>query len=327
MRCSTRARWRRRLEILSPAPSGGDADSWRARHAARRRWCQIARGRAVRADADANARSPVAACGLNFRCRDGSRRRDWVRGRRRSSAPSRSRQRFWIVPSWSRGRRIPARAVLRLDPASRSAPARTRPRAVPAWLRRTSARGDARARLRLRLGHPRSRPRSSAPRVVASTSIRRLARARTTRAPTASTSRLPRPTALPEGRTFDVVVANILTNPLIVPRARDRDARARPAPCAHGILEGAGGRRRRRVCTVVYTRAGRERRLGAADRAPRPLASRPGHAPPPPDDGRRTFPLPRLQDDLPRDRASSFELRDGQVRCGHCRTVFNGARS
>ena len=197
--------------------------------------------------------------------------------------------------------------------------------ALPRWLARELRAGSVGARLRLRLGHSRDRrgearrePRRRRRRRSAG---RRGARARTPR-PTASPPRSCLPDGLARRTAFDVVVANILANPLrLLAPALAARVRAGGRIVLSGMLADAGGRRGRGLCAVVYHRRlevgrGRLGRVGrhatsdrrpaepfsaVAVRTPASIGTRDGR--------RKIYPLPWLPHGLPRDAAAARDAR------------------
>ena len=149
---------------------------------------------------------------------------------------------------------------------------------------------------------------------------------------TASTRRSSRADALSASDAFDIVVANILANPLIVARA---GARARVCDAAGASCCRASSMRRRtpssrrtrggltsRVCerddgwvALAGTRAGSARLTEA--RASHRASLDPAMA------EEKYTRCPGCATVF-RVTPAQLALRAGQVRCGHCRTVFDG---
>ena len=241
---------------------------------------------------------------------------------------------LWIVPSW-----CDAAGARRDQPRARSR-ARVRHRlasddaAVPrSGCARRAARRRARARLRLRLGHPRDRaPRSSARGDVVGTDIdpqaidasranarRERRRGRRSRCPMRSTR-----------RTCDVVVANILANPLIVlaPALAAR-TRAGGRIALSGILDDQADDVVGGVRALVYTRRlAHGRRLGRCSRAcgtrsrPAPGVGTATDTPIMADE--QYTRCPGCATDLPRDAASSSRCATARCAAGIAATVFDG---
>ena len=143
---------------------------------------------------------------------------DWVRLTQSQFDPVAITPDFWIVPSWHEPPAA-ARRVIRLDPGLAFGTG-THPttRMCLRWIARRPARAaplDARARLRLRLGHPGDRRRAaSAPRPsTPSTSTQRPS---SRRAPMRGQRRRDERAACPTPRRgeYALVLANILATPL-----------------------------------------------------------------------------------------------------------------
>ena len=258
---------------------------------------------------------------------------DWVRSTQAQFGPIEIAPDFWIVPSWSAvaGR---ARRHLRLDPGlafgTGSHPTtRMCLRGCASDLRGGESVLDYGCGSGILAIAAVEARRGAGGR--ASTSIRRrCARAPTTRARNArGGGASSRPDAL--RRRARSTWSSPTSSPTRSSSSRRRYRRARaPAGGRHRALRHprrAGASRCRRVCTVVYTRAvARARRLGAAGRATRaltPAAAFAAMARPRrwPKNSSRAAPAARP---IFRVTEPQLALRDGQVRCGHCRTVFNG---
>ena len=205
------------------------------------------------------------------------------------------------------------------------------------WLARELARRRVGARLRLRLGHPRHRrARSSAPAASsASTSIRRRIDASARQCARngvdgdvrAARRRSPRAAA------FDIVVANILANPLtlLAPalaarvragrphRAVGHSRRRRPTPSSRRMRAWFTIGVWKRATTAGsrwQARARGPHRLTRSARRRRPPRARHPHA------RRKIHPLSRLPDGLPRHAAAARDAR----RPGALRPLQDGVR-
>ena len=167
--------------------------------------------------------------------------------------------RFWIVPSWCEAP-DPGALNLRLDPGlAFGTGSHPTTRLCLEWLREALAGGESRARLRLRLRHPGDRGGEARRGAVVGIDVDPQALAREPRQRAGQRRRRARsslPDALRAGPPFDVVVANILANPLMLlaPALAARVA-AGGRIALSGILAAQARRGRRRVCALVYTRA------------------------------------------------------------------------
>ena len=277
VRCAARRRRARRSTppTRARAPTDESADLRRARRAPRAAWWPLARLTALfagGADVDAallRAARALARAAPAFADASRSPTTTGCARRRRSSSRSAIADRLLDRAVVVHAAATRTRSTSRSIPGSRSAPARTRRRGCASrGSREHVAAGDIGARLRLRLGHPRHRrgearrgPRRRHRHRSAGDRGERRQRARERRATPSSCS-----STRSRAAAFDVVVANILANPLrvLAPAlaARTRDG---GASRLSGILADAGrGRSPRPTRRGSTSRAGARRRLGAA---------------------------------------------------------------
>ena len=242
--------------------------------------------------------------------------------RRRNSGRSRSPPGFWIVPSWSQAP-DPGALNLRLDPGlAFGTGSHPTTRLCLEWLRAHIRGGESlldygcgSGILAIAGARAGRRPRRRHRRRSAGDARKRGQRARERRRARRSCC----PTRSPPA-TFDIVVANILANPLTL-LAPALALRVRPGGriALSGILEAQADAVAAAYARWFTSRRGRSRDGWVL------LAGERGAAPEP-----SQIMADELFTRCPgcktifRVTEPQLALRDGQVRCGHCRTVFNG---